>query len=97
MRSVADSIPSRIDTVFHSYLQGLHAYVLSFTKRTRPLNEVDKEQLAAEVEFASMWDAGQVTDWQDTKKQNGTNGGSTESSGIWCDACECFDVAPRCS
>ena len=73
----------------HSYLESLHGYLLSFTKRTRPLSDVDKEILAAEVEFNSNWEAGAVTDWQ----KAGSAGGQAES-GIWCDACK-QNLLPR--
>lgn len=65
-----------------SYLSGLYSYLLSFTKRTQPLIDVDAAQLHVEEEFNRLWEEGKMDGWMNGPK---TNGGGVE--GIWCPAC----------
>ena len=66
-----------------SYLQSLHSYLLSFTKRTQPLVDVNDQQEQALTEFEKLWEQGQLSGWEDA---TGANEGG---EGIWCAACEC--------
>ena len=68
-----------------SYLNGLYNYLLSFSKRTQPLVDVDALQQQADDEFDLLWDAGQIVGWDSAPKNNGV------SEGIWCPACEYDD------
>lgn len=73
------------DNLNDSYLQGLHTYLLSFTKRTQPLVDVDEQQVLADTEFTKLWNEGQLSGWEEpnTDAQNGTDG-------VWCSACASF-------
>ncbi|KIM29435.1 hypothetical protein M408DRAFT_328707 [Serendipita vermifera MAFF 305830] len=67
---------------YESYLSGLYTYLLSFSKRTQPLVDVDSLQQRAEEEFDILWDEGKVEGWESASKQNGAN------EGVWCQACQ---------
>ncbi|EJD53565.1 RNA splicing factor PRP9 [Auricularia subglabra TFB-10046 SS5] len=82
------SMETRLTKEYESYLRDLHAYLLSFTRRTRPLTDVDKEQLVAEAEFTTLWDAGQCGDWQKFPTADSTNPNGEGQGGIWCAACQ---------
>ncbi|GLB34013.1 putative splicing factor SF3a60 binding domain containing protein [Lyophyllum shimeji] len=71
---------------YETYIQNLHAYLLSFAKRTQPLVDIDTQQLEAEAEFNRKWQADEITGWEETKPQAPANG--TSSTGIWCAACQ---------
>lgn len=81
MRNVPSSISLVLITSI-SYLNGLYTYLLSFSKRTQPLVDVDALEEQADEEFGVLWDAGQIVGWESVSKQNGAN------EGIWCPACE---------
>jgi len=68
---------------YETYLASLHAYLLSFSKRTQPLVNVDEQQQEASDEFEKRWEEGQITGWEDeAMKQNGAG------EGVWCGACQ---------
>ena len=71
------------------YIQNLYNYLLSFSKRTQPLVDVDTRQREAEVEFDTKWEAGEIAGWEESsaKTQTATNGAE---AGIWCSACKYF-------
>jgi len=60
---------------------GLYNYLLSFSKRTQPLVDIDALQLKAEEEFETLWEGGEVVGWELDTKENGAG------EGIWCTAC----------
>jgi splicing factor 3A subunit 3 len=60
----------------------LYNYLLSFSKRTQPLVDVDALQHQAEEEFDALWEAGNVEGWESAPKSNAIG------EGIWCPACE---------
>jgi splicing factor 3A subunit 3 len=66
---------------FCSYLSGLFTYLLSFSKRTQPLVDIDALQMEAEKEFDDLWEQGQVPGWEITIKSDASG------EGIWCAAC----------
>ena len=79
--------------VFHaysqavSYIKDLHSYLLSFTKKTQPLEDVETRQRKTAIEFETKWEANEILGWEDpseSKKQ----GNGTETGGVWCSACE---------
>ncbi|KAK7060445.1 Pre-mRNA-splicing factor sap61 [Paramarasmius palmivorus] len=76
---------ARFTKDFETYIRGLHAYLLSFVKRTQPLLDVETLQNEAKVEFEKQWEAGEFKDWEDgsDKKSQGDS-----SAGIWCSACQ---------
>jgi splicing factor 3A subunit 3 len=65
----------------HRYLSGLYTYLVSFSKRTQPLVDVDILQQQAEEEFDKLWEEGEVSGWELAAKTNGA------VEGIWCPAC----------
>ncbi|KAG9002045.1 hypothetical protein FRB94_004137 [Tulasnella sp. JGI-2019a] len=69
---------------YESYVTSLYAYLLSFTKRTQPLVDVDTQQREAETEFEKLWSQGQITGWGDAPlpEANGADGG------VYCTACQ---------
>lgn len=77
------------------YIKALHAYLLSFVKRTQPLVDVESQQQRAEAEFNEKWEAGEVDGWEESssdKTQLNGNG----SAGIWCSACT-YDLELTCA
>lgn len=77
---------------YHAYINGLYAYLLSFTKKTRPLEDIDSQQHEAELEFERKWKEGEIKGWMKEKKKQ-PNG---EGDGIWCAACRCLSLCrPR--
>ncbi|PAV21261.1 rna splicing factor prp9 [Pyrrhoderma noxium] len=77
---------ARTSKEYENYINALHAYLLSFTKKTQPLVDISSQQRAAEAEFDVLWSEGNVTGWSDVNKdkQNGVN----DAEGIWCSACQ---------
>lgn len=67
-----------------SYIKNLHQYLISFSKRSQPLVDINSETNAAEKEFEEKWNAGELTAWEDTKV-NATQ--ANGEAGIWCAAC----------
>ncbi|PVF99953.1 hypothetical protein CPB86DRAFT_845446 [Serendipita vermifera] len=67
---------------YENYLSGLYTYLLSFSKRTQPLVDIDALQATAEQEFNGLWDQGKVSGWEITIKSD------TAGEGIWCAACQ---------
>jgi len=78
------SIETRSTKDYETYIKNLHAYALSFAKRSQPLVDVDAQQRDSALEFEQKWDAGEVHDWEDNAKSH-PNG---NSGGIWCSACQ---------
>jgi splicing factor 3A subunit 3 len=73
------------DMRWPSYLSGLHSYLLSFTKRTQPLVDVEAAQLQVEGEFDRLWEEGKIEGW--------TSGPQTDGNGaIWCPACSSWSL-----
>ena len=70
-----------------SYIRALHAYLVSFTKRSQPLVDVETQQREAEEQFDKIWEAGVPEEWQDARQAKAP---ATENGegGIWCAACE---------
>lgn len=89
--SYVHRLVSRISRSYftNSYIKNLHTYLLSFTKRTQPLVDVETRQQEAEIEFNTKWEAGEVADWEESsgKAQAVSNG---TIGGIWCSACKYF-------
>ena len=84
------STPARLLSLiifWRRYLQSLHGYLLSFTRRTHPLSDIDKDVLTAEAEFNVQWATGQVDGWQQGAEGIAASDGQS-ADGIWCDACE---------
>lgn len=71
-----------------SYIIALHAYVLSFTKKTQPLVDVASQQKQAEEQFDLLWSKGEIAGWADQENIEMV----AKGEGIWCSACEYFHV-----
>ncbi|KAF7301870.1 RNA splicing factor PRP9 [Mycena indigotica] len=72
----------RFSKDYESYIKNLHAYLLSFAKRTMPLSDIDSQQQQATEEFDKLWEAKEITGWEENAPK--TNG----EEGIWCAACQ---------
>lgn len=73
--------PILVVLISFRYLQTLYNYLLSFSKRTQPLVDVDALQQTATQKFSSLWEANEVPGWEAPKPaENG--------DGIWCPACQ---------
>ncbi|KAG8810434.1 hypothetical protein FRC17_002939 [Serendipita sp. 399] len=72
----------RYSKEYENYLTGLYSYLLSFSKRTQPLLDIDSLQRQAEDEFEALWGEGNVPGWEVVVK-TGMN-----EEGIWCRACQ---------
>ncbi|KAF8165493.1 hypothetical protein B0H34DRAFT_241401 [Crassisporium funariophilum] len=78
---------TRLTKDFETYIRNLHAYLLSFTKKTQPLVDVETRQRESSNDFDRKWEAHEIPGWEDpsdSKVQANGNG----SSGIWCGACQ---------
>ncbi|KAJ3993534.1 hypothetical protein F5050DRAFT_691867 [Lentinula boryana] len=85
------SAEARFTKDYETYIKALQTYLVSFTKRTQPLGDVDLQQQEATAEFEKLWEAGGLTGWKEEnvndKKQASING-SINGGGIWCSACQ---------
>ncbi|KAF8204787.1 RNA splicing factor PRP9 [Pholiota molesta] len=78
---------TRLTKDFETYIKNLHSYLLSFTKKTQPLEDVETRQHNAAMEFDTKWDANEISGWEDlAEAKNQANG--SENGGIWCNACQ---------
>jgi splicing factor 3A subunit 3 len=71
------------------YIQSLRSYLVSFTKRTQPLFDVETQQRDATSEFEKTWEEGTLEGWEDVLELI-TKGDATDTHGIWCAACRYF-------
>lgn len=69
------------------YIQALHTYLLSFTKRTEPLSDVDLQQQASANEFEKLWEAGELKSWAEDAVNGKKASSEVNGIGIWCSAC----------
>ncbi|KAG8759437.1 hypothetical protein FRC14_005917 [Serendipita sp. 396] len=67
---------------YENYVTGLYSYLLSFSKRTQPLLDIESLQRQAENEFETLWEEGKFPGWEAIVKTGG------EEEGIWCPACQ---------
>ncbi|KAJ6598839.1 hypothetical protein DFH09DRAFT_16394 [Mycena vulgaris] len=77
---------TRFSKDFEVYIKTLHAYLLSFAKRTMPLVDVDSQQREAAADFETKWEDGEIKGWEENVPKAPANG--KESGGIWCSACQ---------
>ncbi|KAM7204717.1 hypothetical protein V8F20_003501 [Naviculisporaceae sp. PSN 640] len=77
---------------YFKYLVELQAYLESFMKRTRPLENLDKVFLGWDNDFDTAWEKDEIEGWQRSKAGSSTDqsSGRTLSSAeaVWCEACE---------
>ncbi|KIK67837.1 hypothetical protein GYMLUDRAFT_1014043 [Collybiopsis luxurians FD-317 M1] len=81
---------ARFTKDYETYIKNLHAYLLSFTKRTQPLDDTDLQQQEETVKFNNMWEAGELKDWEEelTNGKNALGSEPANGGGIWCSACQ---------
>ncbi|KAJ7752738.1 hypothetical protein DFH07DRAFT_921585 [Mycena maculata] len=77
---------TRFSKEYEAYIKDLHAYLLSFAKRTMPLVDVEAQQKETEVDFDNKWESGEMKGWEEIVPKAPANG--KESGGIWCSACQ---------
>jgi splicing factor 3A subunit 3 len=84
--SVSSRLWALLTLIWNSYIKTLHTYLLSFTKRTQPLTNVEDQQKVAEEGFNTSWEAGNLSGWEAAppSAEEKANGGA----GIWCAACK---------
>ncbi|KAF6825049.1 splicing factor 3a [Colletotrichum plurivorum] len=77
---------------YFKYVGDLAAYLESFMRRTRPLENLDKVFLGFDGDFETAWDKDEVAGWQkEAPTSNGAAAAAKETStadAIWCDDCE---------
>lgn len=59
--------------------------MLSFVKRTQPLEDIESQQRSAAADFDKKWQMEEIPGWEDIESKSQPNG---ESAGIWCSACK---------
>ncbi|KAF7775895.1 hypothetical protein Agabi119p4_4288 [Agaricus bisporus var. burnettii] len=74
---------TRFSRQYESYIKDLYKYLLSFTKRTQPLMDVESQQNQLTLQFEQKWDAKELPEWDDVIENAPING-----NGIWCAACQ---------
>uniref|UniRef100_A0A8H7Y0P1 U1-type domain-containing protein n=1 Tax=Psilocybe cubensis TaxID=181762 RepID=A0A8H7Y0P1_PSICU len=72
---------------FETYIKNLHSYLLSFTKRTQPLVDIDTRQRDAASEFDQKWEEHEIPGWEVASESKSLTNGN-ENTGIWCSACQ---------
>ncbi|CAK5275474.1 unnamed protein product [Mycena citricolor] len=77
---------TRFSKDFETYIKNLHTYLLSFSKRTMPLVDMESQQLDATKLFEEKWAAGEIRGWEENAPKATVNG--QETAGIWCPACQ---------
>ncbi|OQD74350.1 hypothetical protein PENDEC_c011G06880 [Penicillium decumbens] len=80
----------KLSDKYFRYVGELAAYLESFIKRARPLEDLDKLFGSFDEEFDKQWAAKEVPGWTEEKAENKASGPKTEGTGegIWCPDCE---------
>ncbi|PPQ77424.1 hypothetical protein CVT25_011006 [Psilocybe cyanescens] len=78
---------TRYTKEFETYIKNLHSYLLSFTKKTQPLVDVDTRQRNAALEIDKKWEAHELPGWEDASEFKSQANGD-KNAGIWCSACQ---------
>ncbi|KAI9056528.1 RNA splicing factor PRP9 [Trametes sanguinea] len=77
----------RLHRDYELYIRALHAYLMSFMKRTQPLVDIEGQQREAEQEFNKYWESAESEEWEDPRQAKAQENGNSEA-GIWCAACQ---------
>lgn len=80
----------KLSDKYFRYVGELAAYLESFIKRVRPLEDLDRLFGRFDEEFDKQWSAKVVPGWTEEKAENGTSGPKTEGTGegTWCSDCK---------
>ncbi|KAI6047495.1 hypothetical protein EDC04DRAFT_627444 [Pisolithus marmoratus] len=73
---------------YESYIRTLHDYLLSFTKKTQPLVDVDSKHQEQASEFQKKWEAGEFSEDWDSHLSAKRAVDAAENDNIWCSACQ---------
>ena len=75
---------------YFNYVGQLAAYLESFLRRTRPLEDLDKLFASFDQDFDAAWEANEVPGWGADSQLVGPAAPMTEGTGegIWCPDCE---------
>ncbi len=82
---------SKLQDTYFKYVGDLSAYLESFVRRTRPLDDLTKLFTRLDHDFENAWNAGSVPGWaKDDSRPPAVAGPQTEGTGegIWCSDCE---------
>lgn len=71
---------------YFQFLGALMAYLESFIKKIRPLEDLEKLFKTFDQEFEKAWELGEIPGW--TQDTNGDSKAQGTGEGIWCDDCE---------
>jgi splicing factor 3A subunit 3 len=72
---------------YEMYIEALHSYLLSFTKRIQPLEDIETKQQIIQAEFEQKWAAGEIEGWGESAEKISPQG-EAGTEGIWCAACQ---------
>lgn len=80
--------PDKLKDQYFQYLGNLAAYLESFMRRIKPLEDLDRLFTSFDSEFLQLWEEDKVPGWQIAKPTS--DGPATEGTGegIWCADCE---------
>ncbi|TQS33293.1 hypothetical protein Golomagni_06369, partial [Golovinomyces magnicellulatus] len=74
---------------YFQYVGDLADYLESFMRRTKPLENVDKNLAKFDEEFEQQWAKDEVEGWQlSTDAANGSAQALSSAEAIWCEDCE---------
>ncbi|KAL1901620.1 Pre-mRNA-splicing factor sap61 [Ceratocystis pirilliformis] len=73
---------------YFQYVRQLAAYLESFMRRTRPLENVDKTIESFDKEFEEAWEKDQVEGWTAEPATNSVHNATTSVADIFCDDCD---------
>ncbi|KPI38622.1 Pre-mRNA-splicing factor sap61 [Cyphellophora attinorum] len=83
---------NKVTDTYLKYVTDLDAYLETFVRRTRPLDDLQALFLRLSREFETAWDKHEVPGWpkEESAQSTAANGPQTEGTGtgIWCTACE---------
>ncbi|KAG7106678.1 Pre-mRNA-splicing factor sap61 like protein [Verticillium longisporum] len=72
---------------YFKYVGDLSAYLESFMRRIRPLENLDKVFAGFETDFEAAWEKDEIPGWKNEGATNGANTTTTPDA-IWCEDCE---------
>ncbi|KAF4585986.1 hypothetical protein GQ602_005291 [Ophiocordyceps camponoti-floridani] len=76
----------KLSDQYLQYVGQLSEYLISFRKRTKPLDDTEKVLREFDQEFDKAWETDSVKGWQLDKPSEATK--TSEETIIWCDDCE---------
>lgn len=73
---------------YMAYVQSLYDYLISFFNRALPLVNIHTKLQEEEDNFASAWEAGQISGWERTDGKAKAAVSAPAGEGIWCGYCK---------